>query len=342
MNELNYREESILKSTVKSFIHSATPVGSGRLVQESETGLHAASVRRIMAELEEKGYLVQPHTSAGRVPTTSGYRYFVNELMEKNELDQQIKAKIDQTIQKYSYRAESFSQDLSDVLAEISRQLGIVLRPRLEKILFERIQIVPSQNNKMMVLLFGKYDFMQSTLLSVSARLNKIKLKAILHKINNQLNGLPLETAQQTLNQIINNLYADAQNIRYFLAEASRRLFAIKRYEGYYLTGTRNILKQPEFSDVHRVSTLIDLLEDRDILTHFMESREKPPGIRITIGGEHAEERIKACTVITSTYHFGQVSGVVGVIGPTRMPYGTIIPLVDYTARAISKNFGIC
>jgi len=188
----------------------------------------------------------------------------------------------------------------------------------------------------------GKDDFMQSTLLSISTRLNKLKLQAVLHKINNQLNGLPMGTAQQTFNQIVNELYADAQNIRHFLLEASRQLFTVKRQDGYHLTGTRNILNQPEFSDVHRVSTLIDLLEDRDILTHFMENREKPPGIRITIGGEHSEERIKACTVITSTYHFGQVSGVIGVIGPTRMPYGTIIPLVDYTARAISRNFGIC
>lgn len=342
MMALNTREESILKSIIQSFIHTATPVGSGRVALVSKTGLRSASVRRIMSELEEKGYLVQPHTSAGRIPTTSGYRYYVNELVEINKLSQQVKDKIDQTAQKYSYNADSFPQNLSDVLAEISRQLGIVLTPKLKQIFFERIQVVPSQTNKMMVLLFGKDDFVRSTLLSVSAKLNKIRLQKVLHKINNQLNGLPLGFAQQVFDKIVNELYADAQNIRYFLTEASRQLFTVNRHESYSLTGTKNILNQPEFSDVQRVSTLIDLLEDRDNLTHFMENREIPPGIRVTIGAEHTEERIQACTVITSTYRFGQVTGVIGVIGPTRMSYSANIPLIDYTARAISKNFGIC
>lgn len=339
---LNTREESILKSVVQSFIHTAAPVGSSRVVALSKTGLRSASVRRIMAGLEEKGYLEQPHTSAGRIPSNSGYRYYVNDLVEMNPLNPQTKNIINQTIQEYSYHADSFLQNLSDILAGISRQLGIVLKPKLKQIFFERIQIVPSQSNKMMVLLFGKDDVVRSTLLSVSAKLNQIKLQKILHRINNQLSGLLLSSAQKVFDNIVDELYADAQNIRQFLSEVSRQLFTGNRHESYTLTGTRNILNQPEFSDVHRVSTLIDLLEDRDNLTHFMEKREIPPGIRVTIGGEHTDERIKAFTVITSTYSFGQVTGVIGVIGPTRMSYSTNIPLVDYTARAISKNFGIC
>ncbi len=337
MVPLTAREEQILKRLVRSFIHTAAPVGSARLAKDASLGLRSASVRRIMAILEEKGYVTQPHTSAGRIPTTEGYRYYVNELLGRRHLSSKARNVILEAVHSYSGDVDLLLENVSRSLAGLSRQLGIVVRPKIQLGVFERVQLLPVASAKTMAVLTASGNFVKTGLIETKTARKETELKEAVRLINRTLQDKPLLEAKAELRKLQATLENKNAPVAFFLLELEQRLFNFSHYEKYLLDGTRNILQQPEFSDVARVSKLIDLLEDRDILIHFMEKREVPPGIRVTIGEEHAESRIRSCSVITSTYASGQVSGIVGIIGPTRLPYGTLIPLVEFTAQAISE-----
>ncbi len=337
MVPLTAREEQILKTLVRSFIQTAAPVGSARLARDAGLGLRSASVRRIMAILEEKGYVTQPHTSAGRIPTTEGYRYYVNELLGRRHLSGKARSVILESVRSYNGDVDLLLENVSRSLAALSRQLGIVVRPKIQLGVFEKIQLLPVASAKTMAVLTASGNFVKTGLIETKTARQSRELEEAVRLLNRMLQGKPLLEAQAELMKSKNALAQTKASIAGFVKELERRLFNFSHYEKYLLNGTRNILQQPEFSDVERVSRLIDLLEDRDILIHFMEKREVPPGIRVTIGKEHAESRIQSCSVITSTYAAGEVSGIVGIIGPTRLPYGTLIPLVEFTAQAISE-----
>ncbi len=337
MVPLTAREEEILKRLVRSFIQTAAPVGSALLAKDARLGLRSASVRRIMAILEEKGYVTQPHTSAGRIPTTEGYRYYVNELLGRRHLSGKARHIILEAVHSYNGDVDLLLENVSRSLAGLSRQLGIVVRPKIQLGVFERIQLLSVSSAKTMAVLTASGNFVKTAFIETKTERQSGDLKEAVRFLNNTLQGKPLLEAQAELKQLQSALVHKKAKVARFLQELEQRLFNFSHYEKYLLNGTRNILQQPEFSDVARVSRLIDLLEDRDILTHFLESREVPPGMRVTIGEEHAESRIQSCSVITSTYASGQVSGIVGIIGPTRLPYGTLIPLVEFTAQAISE-----
>ncbi len=337
MVPLTAREEQILKRLVRSFIQTAAPVGSARLARDASLGLRSASVRRIMAILEEKGYVTQPHTSAGRIPTTEGYRYYVNELLGRRHLSSKARNVILEAVHSYNGDVDLLLENVSRSLAGLSRQLGIVVRPKIQLGVFERIQLLPVAPAKTMAVLTASGNFVKTALIETKTARKSTELEEAVRLINRALQDKPLLETQAVLRKLQTSGVHKNSSVVVFLKELEQRLFNFSHYEKYLLDGTRNILQQPEFSDVTRVSKLIDLLEDRDILIHFMEKREIPPGIRVTIGEEHAESRIRSCSVITSTYASGQVSGIVGIIGPTRLPYGTLIPLVEFTAQAISE-----
>jgi len=342
MITLNTREQQILKSIVRSFIQSASPVGSTRLAEDLTIGLRSASIRRIMAALEEKGYLAQPHTSAGRIPTTEGYRYYVNELLEQGYLNTKTRKIILAAVNSYNGNMDVLLENVNRSLATISQQLGIVLSPKIQQGVFHQIQLLRVSERKIMAVLTASDEFIKTSIIENKSSLSLNDLQPFLAKINHHLKNRPMAEARKALKKML----AGAENFlagqHAFFVELEHRLFNFNHYESYLLNGTRNILRQPEFSDRTRFSKLIDLLEDRDILIHFMEKREIPPGIRITIGDEHSEMRIRSCSVITSTYASGQISGIVGIIGPTRLPYRNVIPLVEFTARAISERLNEC
>lgn len=340
MEHLSEREKTILQSIIHQFILTAKPVGSMQISRQSETVLKSASIRRIMASLEEKGYLSHPHTSAGRVPTTEGYRFYVDQLINKAPLNTSAEDLIKDTVEKFDGDVNFFIEQIAGVLAQISKQLSIIVTPKFYQGIFDHMQVVPVSANRLMVIISVTDGEVKSILVEIKHKINKESLRKVIRKINQRFHGKTLREIKNTFADVMADIRSEETGLIRLFSETADRLFDFDRYDNYTVNGTSNIIAQPEFSDVNRFSTLIELLEDKNIVIHFMEKREYPPGMRVTIGDENEEKMIRDCSVVTSTYRVGNISGVVGIIGPTRMNYRMVIPLVDFTASTISDKLG--
>ncbi len=341
MVPLTKREQSILRTVIKEFIDTAAPVGSAQVAQKSSLGLKPASIRRILGSLEDKGYLTQPHTSAGRIPTPKGYRVYVDELLKKSRLTPRQEKLVDMAIEAYDGDVQLFMSKVATALADISHQIGIIVTPKFYEAILERIHLLLVSSNRVMVILTVKDQQVRTVLVEVKHKIEKEDLRILERKLNQRFCGKSLREIKNTFSNIMADMQSEKTGLVRLFSETADRIFDFSRYENYWLHGTNNIIHQPEFTDVHRVSGLIEVLEDRDYLFQFMEKRERPPGIKITIGNENETEKMSECAVITSTYRLGDILGVVGVIGPMRMRYQRVIPVVEYMAAAITRKLSV-
>ncbi|HID39299.1 MAG TPA: heat-inducible transcription repressor HrcA [Calditrichaeota bacterium] len=339
MQDINDREKIILRSIIRQYIDTAKPIGSAQIAAMGATELKSASIRRIMASLEEKGYLTHPHTSAGRIPTSIGYRFYVDELMQKSKVLPGKEKPIRQAIESYDGDVDILMGKLARVLASLSNQLGIIVSPRLYQSVFERMEIIPVSSDKLMVIIKVQDGYVKSILIEIRHKLDRRRLNPVVRKINQRLQGRTLMEIRDHFRHLVADLRNDDTGLVRLFMDFSERLFDFRRYENYALNGTGNIVTKPEFMDAKRFSMLVDLLEDKNIVIHLMEERDYPPGMKVTIGNENEPDPIHTCSVVTSTYFMGNVTGVLGIIGPMRMPYELVIPLVEYTAREITSKF---
>ncbi len=341
MVNLTKREKSILKTVIKEFIETAAPVGSAQVARKSLLGLKSASIRRILGRLEDKGYLLQPHTSAGRIPTPMGYRIYVDALLEKNKLTARQETLVNKVIEEYDGDVQLFMAKVVLALANISRQIGISVTPKFYDAVLEHIHLLSVSSNRVVVILTVKNRQVRTVLVEVKHKIEKEDLQRLERKLNQRFYGKTLREIKNTFAHIMADMKSERTGLVRLFSETADRIFDFSRYENYWLHGTNNIIHQPEFTDVHRFSGLIEVLEDRDYLFHFMEKRERPPGIKITIGSENETDKMDECAVITSTYRVGDILGVVGVIGPMRMRYQRVIPVVEFMAAAITRRLGL-
>lgn len=341
MVNLTKREKSILKTVIKEFIDTAAPVGSAQVAKKSSLGLKPASIRRILGSLEDKGYLTQPHTSAGRIPTAAGYRVYVDELLKKSKLTARQETLVNKAIEEYDGDVQLFMGKVATVLANISRQIGIIVTPKFYEAVLDRIHLLRVSANRVMVILTVKDQQVRTVLVEVKHKIEQDDLRRLERKLNQRFYGKSLREIKNTFAHIMADMRSEKTGLVRLFSETADRIFDFSRYENYWLHGTNNIIHQPEFTDVHRFSGLIEVLEDREYLFQFMEKRERPPGIKITIGNENQTDKMSECAVITSTYRVGDILGVVGVIGPMRMRYQKVIPAVEYMAAAITRKLGV-
>ena len=337
MEVLSEREKEILEAVVQQFVLTGDPVGSRTISKKRNTDLSPATIRNVMADLEEKGYLNHPHTSAGRVPTTKGYRLYVDSLISMADLSHAEMQLIDENIGRFSGDVDLILEKTVGVLASISNQLGLILMPKFEDGILERIDLIQVSSDKILVVLNIHSGLAKTVLLEVRHDLSVNMLNAIAQVLNERLAGLKIREIKATLRDRIKDLVDTDPGIIRLFVDSADLLFDVTRYQDIKYTGTSRILTNPEFSDIQKFSALIELFEQKNIIIHMMEKRRKSPGINVTIGDENEEESIQQCTIITAPYRLGQTDGLLGVIGPMRMAYRRIIPVVDYTARLITR-----
>ena len=284
---------------------------------------------------------MQPHTSAGRIPTSAGYRIYVNELINKGKLTERQQRLLNLAMEAYDGDLQIFMGKVASVLADISNQIGIVVTPKFYEAVLQRVHLLLVSANRVMVILTVKDQQVRTVLVEVQHKIGKEDLSRLEHKINQRFYGKTLREIKNTFAYIMADIKSEKTGLVRLFSATADRIFDFSRYENYWLHGTNNIIHQPEFTDMRRVSGLIEVLEDRDYLFHFMEKREHASGIKITIGRENETEKMQECAVVTSTYRVGDILGVVGVIGPMRMRYHRVIPVVEYIASAITRKLGV-
>lgn len=340
MAELSEREKTVLRYVVHDFIETAVPVGSRYISKrhEDELGLSAATIRNVLSDLEYLGYINHPHTSAGRVPTDLGYRFYLDWLMEKEALSEQEQQKIRENLQSADDEEELFRQT-SKILSRISQQLCVVTPPYLSRGIFEKLELVQISSTRLMVIISLKMGLVRTIMMEVASEIPREKLEELTRYLNERLSGLTLDQIRETFADRVKDARPESTGLIRLFIDSVDKLFAPGRTERVHIAGTDVIVEHPEFENPKNFRSIIELISNEEIIIHVLEKNTQPDGVKVTIGHENKDEKLKDYSVITGTYTVGTVQGTIGVIGPTRMHYARTIPLVDYVAKTISEMF---
>ncbi len=337
--QLNDREQAILGAIVQQYVVNAEPVSSRNLSKHAGMGLSPASIRNVMSDLEEKGFLRQPHTSAGRVPTDDGYRYYVDSLAGIEDLSAQEKQTIGTAVAHVS-DVEEILGVTSQALGKVTHQLGIALSPRFGDAIFEKFDFVALAQRRVLLVLALQSGIVRSMVVETESDLGSDKLATICSILNERFAGQKIAEIQASLAQRVAGADLDEKwvgAIRLFIP-AIEHLFENTIQTRLHASAAPVVLRQPEFADRSMFGAIMELLENETVLIHLLSRRGKEDGVTITIGGENEGGQFKSFSIVTSNYHIGSMTGTLGIIGPTRMPYPKLISAVDYTARVIEES----
>ena len=335
---LSERERLVLNSIVENFVRNAAPIGSRYLAKKNGMDMSPATIRNVMMDLEEMGFVTQPHTSAGRVPTDKGYRFYVDSLMLVEALSEQEKQHIMEHLRRVSQGVDTMLEASSQVLARVSKQLGVVLSPRFYQGVFEKMELLPIAEKKILMVLSIKSGLVRTIVVEVAAEIPREVLEKTASVISERLHGLSLQEIKQSLDRRMRHAGEASADLIAKIMESADLLFNDEERRGLHFGGTNNIVNQPEFTDHQQLAKVLNLLENRGILIHLFEQGDTPEKISITIGDENREELIKHCSLITTSYHIGNVSGTLGVLGPTRIRYSKMVALVDFMAKILTET----
>jgi len=333
---LTDREEAILAAVIDQHVQAAEPVGSRVIAQRYSLGLSPATIRNTMQDLEERGLLRQPHTSAGRVPTDLGYRYYVDRLLHPVPLTRSETAKIQKEVGHDPAALGDILAQTSRVLARVTNQLGVSIAPTFDKGVLTHIDLAQVASNRVLVIIAVKSGLARTLLLEVDTQIDPAQLDETRAILNERLAGLTLGEIRITAAERLRDTKGEPRLIKMFV-ESSDRLTTMQEGGNVHLGGATNIMAQPEFKDIANLSNLMHVIEDRTQLLEWFSSTNPEEGIVITIGKEFDAADLGQCSLVSSTYKVGRVKGTIGVLGPMRMPYSKLVSVVDYTARMLTN-----
>ncbi len=338
LQELNEREKTILRHVIHQFILTASPVGSRNITKRYEIGLSPASVRNIMSDLEEAGYIDHPHTSAGRIPTDKGYRFYVDSLMDIHQLKTAEKALIKEKLEE-ALETEDILRISSSLLTKITKQLACVSYPKLETGVLEKIQLVSLSSTRILVVISIKSGLVKTITLELSSDIEDSKIEPVQSLLNERLSGLTFSEIRNTFNERFRDVIDDNDNaiMRLFYDSVEKIFKDVIKKENIVISGAKNIIRQPEFENPERFQSIVELIEDKDIIVHILEKSGENDEIFISIGSENADIKLTDYSYITKEYKFGETNGTLGIIGPKRMEYSKIVSIVDFMSKMISE-----
>ncbi|HWU68183.1 MAG TPA: heat-inducible transcriptional repressor HrcA, partial [Stenotrophobium sp.] len=337
---LDPRAAELLKMLVERYIHDGQPIGSRTLSRMATMGLSPATIRNVMADLDELGFVASPHTSAGRVPTTRGYRYFVDSLLAPESLPDDIYASIADELLPRDRASDDRVQAASALLSSISRMAGVVTVPRRNLAVLRRIEFLPLSDHRVLAILVVNQREVQNRILSVDRDYAADELERYANFINEHFAGRELAS----LRRILQDDMVEAQtrvnaSLRDAVRMAERACGGDAEPQDYVLAGGSNLLGFQEMTDVSRLRNLFDALDRKRDLLSLFDQCLSAQSMQIFIGDESGYRVLDECSVVSAPYYVdGEVAGVLGVIGPTRMAYHRIIPLVSETARLLSQG----
>ncbi|MCL7967684.1 MAG: heat-inducible transcriptional repressor HrcA [marine benthic group bacterium] len=340
---LSDREKQVLQAVVDAYIDSAEPAGSRRIVRQFELGVSPATVRNTMADLESKGFLTHPHTSAGRMPTDLAYRYYVDELMGPRNLTPGQRARLEQELVGNSppNELQSLVQRAATVLGLLTGELGLSVGPLLAEAVLQRLDLVPVHAEKALLVLTLESGVVRTVYVDLPTALPAESLSALAAVLNERLAGGSLREIHGTLTERLRDIQlpdASASDFVNIFVQSGPEIFEWALSGQDVHLGSLSVLAdQPEFNSGDRLRALMELAERRELLASVLHQRGTTDGPQITIGAEHGAPELAGLTIVTAAYSVGQLAGVVGVIGPTRMPYEKIVAVVDTTSSLVSS-----
>jgi heat-inducible transcriptional repressor len=340
VEELDARQTAVLGAVIHEHVITGEPVGSQRVARIARLSLSSASIRSVMSDLEDRGLLHQPHTSAGRIPTDRAYRLYVNRMLGRP------RPVADADAQAIDRALSSTRGEIPELLAEASRQLsafsnqvGLVLAPELGRIIIERLEFVQLSQRRIMAILVGRSGVVHNRILDIDEALAQPELEHIGRYLTENFAGRTLPRMRELLRKRISEERAVYDKLVANSLKLGSQATAVEAGEGeVFVDGASNLFESPEFADFDVIRSLLKTLEEKERLIGLLSQLLDGEGIRVIIGDENPLSDLARCSVVASTYGAeGQVMGSVGIVGPTRMQYSKVIPLVDHLARVISR-----
>lgn len=336
-DELNERQTDILKRIIQLYILKAAPVGSRALAKfiEREISLSPATLRNIMSDLEEREFITHPHTSAGRVPTDKGYRFYVNAISGSGD------AAIENiTIPKVLgvSDSENILRDASKLLSMLSQFLGVVKIPTVVECKVQKIEIINLGYNKILVVIALDSNIVKTVTLEARFDTDAFKLYEISNYINEKISGKTLAYIREHFRGMMNEIIDSEAHIIRLFTESLDRIFDNKDSQDRILMGgAQNLLAHPEFDDKEKVRSVIELIENEDIVIHLLDTYDEPGGIKVLIGGEMHNDILDDYSLVVTSYNIGAAKGSIGLIGPKRMNYPKMMSIVKSVADSLSN-----
>jgi len=339
--ELTDRERQILEAVIRFYVESAEPAGSRSISRRFGLGVSPATIRNTMSDLEAKGFLFHPHTSAGRIPTDKAYRVYVDELMQLQPLDNVERRKLAQEISAGGSAIESILRRAAQSLGVLSQELGVALGPRMEQAVLEKLELVRLTSEKLILVLSLRGGGVRTIFIEVPGEIADDAVLEVQVVLNERLAGLSLGEIRKSLGTRLRDAGTASRShelLNIFLQEGDALFDVPAQDEGHAVVlGQASLLAdQPEFASGEKMRRLIEMTETRDELATLLRSRSSTSGVSISIGNEHGSALPGGMTVVTAEYHAGSLSGVIGVIGPTRMSYEKVIALVTHTSSLVT------
>jgi len=328
----------MFKALVEHFINDGQPVGSRTLARDTAMDLSSATIRNIMADLEDLGLLQSPHTSAGRIPTVKGYRLFVDSILRIDNINQFDVNHIARELEK-EYDVKMLMEKTSNMLSDITKLAGVVMLPRQEKQILKQIEFMSLSNNRILVILIMNDKEVQNRVIHTAKQYTSAELQEASNYLNIHYSGKDLENVKDTLLSDLNEMRDDVNNTMQTAIEFATHAFGQEGHkDDFILAGQTNLMGFAELCDVEKLKRLFESFNQKRDLLHLLEQAINAEGVQIFIGEESGYEVLDNCSVVTSPYKVdGRVLGVLGVIGPTRMNYERIIPIVDITAKMLGS-----
>jgi heat-inducible transcriptional repressor len=336
--ELSERARAVLKALVERHIRDGQPVASRTLVEEAGLPVSAATIRNVMSDLEERGYLHSPHTSAGRIPTALGYRLFVDHLLQVRPLESEALDVLRSQLNP-DRSATELVQSASNLLSAISAHAGLVTVPRQSSSQLRQVEFLPLSGDRVLVILVVNEREVQNRIIHTQRAFSEAELRQAAQVVNQRFAGQSLASVQQRLLREMAEARSRIDDyLQATLDLASKALGQEEGEDEYLVTGESRLLESASAEELTRLRELFDAFEQKKDVLHLLERCARAQGVQIFIGEEAGYEVFGDYSVITAPYTDGaRTLGVLGVIGPTRMAYERVIPIVDITARMLSS-----
>lgn len=336
--QLDARKNKVLQAIIEDYVSTAEPVGSRTIARKYRLGVSPATIRNEMSDLEELGYLEQPHTSAGRVPSDRGYRYFVDTLMAVRELTPPEQEALRHTFERKMREVDALIRETVRLLGESTHLASVVVGPQVGQAVFKEVHLVPVARDRALLVYVTDAGFVENTLVDLPIEVTTVELQRVGALLTDRLRGESFDTLGRGALQAIQQ---ELRRYGVLLEQALEFLSVSLQADGrqrYYFGGATNILGQPEFRDVEKARALLAVMEREEVLGELFQP-EADGTLSVQIGEEIKVRQMQECSIISATYRCGdRVMGRLGVIGPKRMDYAHVVAVVDQVAQRITET----
>lgn len=328
----------LFKSLVDHFINDGQPVGSRTLARDLGLDLSAATIRNVMSDLEDLGLLQSPHTSAGRIPTSRGYRLFVDSLLRVGDLGSEEIHRIAEEMEAVN-NTRNLMQRTSSMLSDITHLASVVMLPRIEQNTLNQVEFVSLSDNRILVIFVMSDNEVQNRIIHTARSFSASELEQAGNYLNKMFSGKDLNDIRKNMLAELESMKENVNKLMQAAIEMAQQAIHTNSHDDdYVLAGETNLMGVSGWGDVERLKRLFDTFNQKRDILHLLEQSINAKGVQLFIGEESGYEVLDDCSIVTSPYESeGQILGVLGVIGPTRMDYERVIPIVDLTAKMLGS-----